>query len=278
MYRGKNKKKTEETAASEGKKEKARKDYFSLKGSFAVVAGADVGVGPEISRILAEAEADLALIGKDAEKIKSLSEEISAHCKADIFPVIQDVLDERGLEIAVNEVLQRSHGGYEILINNLGSGTAKNIADETREEIQHHFNENFFARLEVTKVFARRGMFGNEPGRIVHVLSQFNIKEAQVLRCGSYYMANETFHRASRELAAEWADQDVLVNNLCLGLFNQECDSEDDPYRVRILRETPMARYGKMEDLATAVLFLTSPETCFVTGVDLPVDGGYHLR
>ena len=163
-------------------------------------------------------------------------------------------------------------------MNNMGFAVPNRIQEMPRSTFLYHYDQNMSRRLEVTLSFAERGMFGYEMTRIIHVVSQLGAKEGTAFPACAFYMANDNFRPAAKALAVEWAEENVTVNNLCLGIFNLDGDDEDDLFRETIRWKTPMFCHGNVENLATALLFLASPHSSFVTGIDLPIDGGFHIN
>lgn len=243
---------------------------FGLNGHVALVTGGGAGIGEATCRALTEAGASVAVVDIEGERANRVAREI------DGFPLAVDVADPAAVAGAVDRIVNR-FGRIDILVNNAGLGARAATVDlepeRWRQVMAVSLDGSFHCARE-----AGRHMLTARRGAVVNVASIMGL-------VGNPHYANLAYHSAkgalvnfTRALACEWAPHGVRVNavaptfvrtGLTAALLN------DQIMAGKLLGETPLGRFAEPEEIATAILFLCSDAASMITGVTLPVDGGW---
>jgi NAD(P)-dependent dehydrogenase (short-subunit alcohol dehydrogenase family) len=260
---------------------------FDLSDEVAVVIGATGVLGGAIAEGLAQAGAKIAVLGRDAERGASRVKHIHAQGgKAQFFTA--DAISRDSLRRAHLEI-QQYLGAPSILVNAAGGNDAKVTvtADHPFEEIalddwRANFDLNLVGGVLLPCQEFGPGMAGRGKGSIINIGS---VSAGPPLsRVVAYSAAKAAVINLTQFLAREWATKHVRVNAITPGFFPAEQnrrllfneDGSPTPRAAAILGHTPMARFGKAEELIGAAVFLASSKaSSFVTGTELRVDGGY---
>ncbi len=248
---------------------------FNLKGRVAVVTGASSGLGMQMAKGLAAQGADLAILARRVNKLEEVKLEIEA-MGVKCLPVACDVTSVESVANAALEV-EREYGKVDILINNAGKGATIPLENTTLEDwngdLAVDLNGVFLTTREFGKV-----MIKNNYGRIINIASMYGIVGNTEIPSAAYHAAKGAVVNFTRATAAEWAKYGINCNCICPGYFATELtiDTLNTPDFQAYMKQTvPLARYGKEGELNAAAIFLASDESAYVTGVILPVDGGY---
>jgi NAD(P)-dependent dehydrogenase (short-subunit alcohol dehydrogenase family) len=247
---------------------------FGLSGKLALVIGGSRGIGEATSLALAQAGADIALTSRDlarlnqpADQLRALGRDVSTH--------IADVRSVDSLRAMVDEVV-RQRGGIDICVYNAGTNVHKAALDvsEADWDLVHETNLRgcFFALQAVGRTMIEGGV----RGRIVNIASTFAV--------GGY--PNRVIYAASKHgvigvtkvLAIEWAQHGITVNAIAPTAINTQMNAalfQDDDWRREVLARIPAGRFAEPRDVASAVVYLSSPAAEMVTGSTLLVDGGW---
>ena len=240
---------------------------FSLSGKRGIVTGGSSGLGLAISRLLAQAGAEVIVLSRSG-RVKT------AGAGPDPTGIIHRAVDLSDLAAASATVTEIGAQGLDFLVNNAGITTKKPATDFTADEfraIQTVNVDGVFALCQAAFPFLTQAP---DAGRIVTISSMaahlgFN---GVVPYCAS----KAAVLGLTKGLAVEWAGRNVLVNSVAPGWFPSDMNRQvmDAERHQKILARMPLHRYGEPEELANAVLFLLSPAARYITGIDLPVDGG----
>jgi len=246
---------------------------FSLAGRVAVVIGGTGELCGTMALGLAQAGAEVVLVGRNESKAAVRLAQIEAVGGKAWFHAA-DATRKPDLEELRDAVVARS-GRVDILINGAGVNSPTPILDITEDEFEKIVNANLKSVLFASQVFAET-MIAAEGGSIINIGSAS--ARLGLSKVFTYSATKAAVHNLSKNLAREWAPQGVRVNILVPGFFPAEQNRKVlTPDRVEsIIGRTPMGRFGKAEELIGATLLLASPVAgSFITGLELDVDGGY---
>ncbi|MFK8252874.1 2-dehydro-3-deoxy-D-gluconate 5-dehydrogenase KduD [Ancylobacter terrae] len=248
---------------------------FDLPGRTALVTGARTGLGRAISLALAEAGADI--IGLGSQPMPETAERVEAQ-GGRFHEVVRDLGDASGLDLLV-EGIEAAHGPIDILVNNAGIIRRADVLDFTEADWDAVMDVNLKSLFFLSQAVARRWALRATPGRIINIASLLSFQGG--IRVPSYTAAKHGVVGITRLMANELAPRGITVNAIAPGYMETDNTSalRADPVRTRqILERIPAGRWGVPDDLATAVLFLASPASSYVTGAVIPVDGGWLAR
>jgi len=250
-------------------------DRFALNGRVAVVTGSTRGLGEGFARALGDAGASIAIVGRDAEAGRRVVADLEARGTASTF-IAADITERENVE-AVLEATMARFGRVDILVNNAGTCVHAPALDVTPDEWRQVMNVNLDALWTCSQVFGRQ-FVEQGSGVIVNIGSMSGVIVNRPQWQPAYNASKAAVHQLTRSLAAEWAPFGVRVNALAPGYIKTEMSPVDDPrYRQNWIDDAPMNRYGTVEELAPAVVFLASDASSFVTGSVLVADGGYTV-
>ena len=262
---------------------------FRLDGRVALVTGGYGVLGGTLASGLAAAGARIAVLGRRAERAQQKADELRA-AGADAIAIIGDVLDEAQLTRARDELLDKWQR-IDILINAAGGNVARarndntSIFDVPLDAHDEVLELNLQGTLRSTLVFGA-AMAGQKSGCIVNISSMASTRVLSGVL--GYSIAKGGVENFTRWLAVELArkcGEGVRVNAVAPGFFVSEQNravlvKPDGSYTDRarrVLEHTPMGRFGRPEELVGAVQWLCSDSASFVTGVVIPVDGGFSV-
>ncbi len=248
---------------------------FSLKGRVAVITGASSGLGKQMSHGLADQGADLVILARRFDRLIELKEELEKK-GTKVLAIKCDVTNTEEINNAAKQT-EEEFGKVDILINCAGASRDKGVLDMTDEEW------NFTIETDLTSVFKMTRAFGNimiknNYGRIINIASMYGMVGNIAMDTIAYHSSKGGVINFTRECAAELAKYNITCNAICPGYFETELTEEvlkTKEFQEYMKGTVPMARYGKPGELNAAAIFLASEEASYVTGVILPVDGGY---
>jgi 2-deoxy-D-gluconate 3-dehydrogenase len=246
---------------------------FDLHGKVAVVTGGNGGIGLGCAIGLADAGANIAIWARDAVKGASAVAKIQERgVRAKFFYV--DVTDRGDIDRAVQETVAE-FGGIDILIANAGMNLRKRPEDFSAEEMQRMWATNITSPFEcaqaVYEEMKRRG-----GGKIVTIGSMTSVFGFGI--SPAYSASKGAIVQLTKSLASAWGENNIQVNCILPGWIETEMTVQTrgiPGVNEQIASRTPAGRWGKPEDMVGATVFLSSRASDYVTGVALPVDGGF---
>lgn len=247
---------------------------FDLTGRVAIVTGANTGIGQALAVALAEAGADVALVGRSpadetAEQVRATGRR-AAVINADLSTIapVQDVVDRTIAEL----------GGLDTLVNNAGIIRRADALDFSEEDWDAVIDTNLKSVFFLSQAAARH-MVTKGGGKIINIASLLSFQGG--IRVPSYTASKSGVAGLTRLLANEWAPQGINVNAIAPGYIatnNTAALQADETRNRQILERIPAARWGQPSDLAGAAVFLASRASDYVQGHILAVDGGWLGR
>lgn len=247
-------------------------NLFDLTGRLALVTGSSQGIGLALARGLADAGARVVLNGRDEAKLaKAAATLAEAGITAEIAAF--DVTEAAGAEAAV-AALENRLGPLEILVNNAGM-TRRFPATELPESVWREIMAVNLDGVFFMAQAAGKRMIARGHGKIINIASV----QSDLGRPGTaaYSASKGAVRTLTRTLCAEWAKHGVQVNSLAPGYFATELTKAlvDDPaFTAWLCQRTPAGRWGRVEELVGAAVFLAAPASDFVNGTMVYVDGG----
>jgi 2-dehydro-3-deoxy-D-gluconate 5-dehydrogenase len=248
---------------------------FGLSGKVALVTGARTGLGQAMAVALAEAGAEIVGLGS-----RPMSE--TKHRVMELERPFAEIECDLSTDIDFDALVARAIAKgkkIDILVNNAGTIHRADFLDVAKAEWDKVMNINLRSVFFLTQAVARQMIKLRIPGRIINIASLLSFQGG--IRIAAYTASKHGVAGLTRLLANELAPYGITVNAIAPGYM--ETDNtvalRADPIRSeKILDRIPMGRWGQPSDLATAVLFLASPASSYVTGTIIPVDGGWLAR
>jgi len=249
---------------------------FDLHGKVAAVSGASSGLGVQLATAFARQGADLVLLARRVERLEELAEKLRAEFGVKVLPLRCDVTSTEDIN-AVAAQAEQEYGHVDILLNCAGSSKDKGVLEMADDEW------DFTIATDETSVFKMTRAFGNimkknHYGRIINIASMYGLVGNTEIYTVAYHASKGAVVNFTRAVAAELATDGITCNAICPGYFETELTKavlDTETFQQFAKTHVPMQRYGKPGELDAAAVFLASDESRYVTGVILPVDGGY---
>jgi len=248
-------------------------DRFDLTGRVAVVTGGTRGLGEGFATALTDAGATVMLVGRDGDRGQIVSQALTERGATVAF-MAADVTVPQDVTRMLDATLEQ-FGRVDILVNNAGACVHAPALEVTDEDWRHVMDVNLDAVWHCARVFGRH-FVDQRSGVIVNIGSMSGLIVNRPQWQPAYNASKAAVHHLTRSLAAEWGPYGVRVNALAPGYIKTDMSPVDEPrYRRHWIEDAPLQRYGTVEELAPAILFLASDASSFVTGSVLVADGGY---
>lgn len=245
---------------------------LDLTGRVAVVVGGTSGIGRALAIGLAEAGADVVTTGRREDAIASAAAAIEARGRRTLR-VSSDVLDRGSIERLRDAVLD-AFGRADIVVSAAGITRRVATLEMDEREWQQILDVNLTGTLRVYRAFAP-SMIANGHGRLIGIASLTSY--VGLLEVAAYTASKSGLAGLTRALAVEWAPHGVTVNGIAPGVFETDLNTAllKGPRGQELLMRTPMKRFGRVEELVGAAVFLASDASSFMTGQLIAIDGGF---
>lgn len=252
------------------------KKYFDLKGQVAVVTGASAGLGLQMAKAFANQGANLVLLARRQNLLEENARIISREYGVEVLPIVCDITITEQVQNAVEKTIEK-FGRVDILLNNAGTGAVGPAQDITDEQLKHEIEIDLFGTFICAREFGKK-MIEAGYGRIINIASIYGLVGNMIVGSSPYHAAKGGVVNLTRALAAEWGKYGITVNSICPGFFYTELTTatlDSDFFQDVAKRSIPLGRYGKSGELDTCALFLASPNSTYVNGQNIAIDGGY---
>jgi NAD(P)-dependent dehydrogenase (short-subunit alcohol dehydrogenase family) len=246
---------------------------LDLTSKTAVVIGGTSGIGLALAKGLAAAGANVVPSGRRRELVESVAAEIKKAGRGSLAMPC-DVADRASLQ-AVLDAACAEFGKVDILVNCAGITKRVSVLDMTENDWNAILETNLTGTLRACQIFGRH-MIERKYGRIINIASLTSY--LGMFEVAAYGASKAGVASLTKSLAVEWARHRVCVNALLPGLFRTDLNAaflDGTPRGEEFLLRTPAARFGDLEELVGAAIFLASDSASFVTGHLLAVDGGF---
>lgn len=247
-------------------------ELFSLKGRRALITGSSQGIGFALARGLAEAGAEVVLNGRDTAKLTTAAEALRKEGHT-VHELPFDATDHDGVGKAVS-AFETEVGAIDILVNNAGMQYRTPLEDYPAEMFEKLLQTNVASVFHVGQACARH-MIGRGRGKIINIASV----QTALARPGiaPYTTTKGAVGNLTKGMATDWARHGLQCNAIAPGYFDTPLNKalvEDPEFSAWLEKRTPAGRWGNVEELVGACVFLSSDASSFVNGHTLYVDGG----
>jgi gluconate 5-dehydrogenase len=245
---------------------------FDLSGKRALITGSSQGIGFALARGLAQAGADVVMNGRDEAKLATAAKVLRDEGFR-INELAFDVTDHRAVRDAVDG-FEADHGAFDILVNNAGMQHRGPLEDFPADAFERLLQTNVASVFHVGQAVARH-MIARGAGKIVNVASV----QSALARPGiaPYTATKGAVSNLTKGMATDWARHGLQCNAIAPGYFLTPLNkalSDDPAFTDWLVKRTPAGRWGNVQELVGAVIFLSSAASSFVNGTTLYIDGG----
>lgn len=247
---------------------------FSLTGKKALVTGASKGIGASIAVALAEAGANLVLVGRSEDSLSTTRAAVESLGRT-TETLIADVESRAQISEAFKNIEQLN---VEILVNNAGSISRSPAIETSLDDWDRIIDTNLNSVFQISQLCAK-SMLAKGHGRIINIASLLSFQGG--INVPAYTASKHAVAGVTKALANEWGAKGVTVNAIAPGYIstdNTQALRNDPDRNTSILARIPIGRWGTPEDLAAVAVFLASPAASYINGEIITVDGGWMGR
>ncbi len=241
-----------------------------LSNKTAVITGGGSGIGQACARVFHQEGANVVLFGRRKHKLEETAQELGSR----VLVVEGDITRSDDLDRLVQET-RSTFQRIDILVNNAGLFKSAPLHEITDEHYDEMMNVNIKAVFQLTRRVLPV-MMEQKSGNIIHISSILGI--IAVPQVAAYNVSKGALNQLNRSIAVEYGGHGIRSNSICPGLIETDMTADlmkDEALMREWSKDYPIGRFGKPVDVASACLFLASDESSFVTGIVLPVDGGF---
>jgi NAD(P)-dependent dehydrogenase (short-subunit alcohol dehydrogenase family) len=249
---------------------------FSLEGRRALVTGATKGIGYETCRVLADAGADIAAVGRDETGLEDIKREVEAMGRRCVA-IAADLATVEGPKEAARKALE-AFGTIDILVNNAGVTTLKSIIDTPVDDWDWVNNVNLRAPYLLAQALVPN-MIKQRMGKVINISSQSGVVALD--DHGAYGASKGGLNMLTRVMTVEWAKHNIQSNSVCptviltpMGEMVWGDPAKGDPMKAKI----PAGRFGRTTEVADLILFLASSASDMICGQTILIDGGFTAQ
>ncbi|NGM70374.1 glucose 1-dehydrogenase [Natronolimnobius sp. AArcel1] len=251
-------------------------EQFNLDGDTAIVTGGNRGIGKAMATGLSEMGANVVIANRDGEAGQQAADEIASTTDQETRAVPTDVTDEDSVVALVDETVD-AFDSVDVLINNAGVAFHKAAEEKSLEEWQTTIDINLTGAFCCAK-YAGLEMIDSGGGSIINVSSMSAFIANYPQKHADYQASKAGLEGLKTQLASEWAEYGIRVNNINPGYVNTGILSDDPEERQTWKDEMLQTEFAKPEDIAPLAVYLASDASSYVTGESVTIDGGYTVR
>ena len=244
---------------------------FDLEGKKALITGASGGIGKEIAKVLIEHNAEVCISGRNHEELNALKKSLGKKCH-----VVTCDLSKKDEIIELIKKADEFMGYIDILVNNAGITKDNIFLRMSENEWEDVLNVNLNSTFNILKLITK-GMVKRKYGRIINISSVVGVTggAGQV----NYSASKAGLIGLTKSLSQEVATRNITVNCIAPGFIETPMTEKlDDKRKDTILNSIPMNRIGRPEDLSSAIIFLASQESSYITGQTIHINGGLYMN
>ena len=244
---------------------------FDLEGKKALITGASGGIGKEIAKVLIEHNAEVCVSGRNYEELNALKKSLGKKCH-----LVTCDLSKKDEIIELVKKADEFMGYIDILVNNAGITKDNIFLRMSENEWEDVLNVNLNSTFNILKLITK-GMVKRKYGRIINISSVVGVTggAGQV----NYSASKAGLIGLTKSLSQEIATRNITVNCIAPGFIETPMTEKlDDKRKDAILNSIPMNRIGNPKDLSSAIIFLASQESSYITGQTLHINGGLYMN
>ena len=250
---------------------------ISVKNKIAIITGATKGIGRGIANAFAASGATVVVVSRHLSDCEQTAFELQEKYGTNALGIAADITKQEDINCLVQSVID-AYGHIDVLINNAGSAITKCAEDVTEQDWDYVINLDLKAVFFCSQAVGKR-MIEQKCGKIINISSALGIiAEKQIL---PYLAAKAGVLHMTKGLALEWAQHNIHVNSICPGYVITDINREllsNEKVSEKLLKKFPLRRFGEVEEIADAAVFLASDASSYMTGQQIVIDGGWTIQ
>ena len=249
---------------------------FDYTNRVVVITGASSGLGSQMAKGFATQHANLVLLARREDRLVALANELKKQYGVKVLTLKCDVTSTQNVNACAKKT-EEEFGKVDVLVNCAGASKNNGVLNMSDEEWDWTMDIDLKSVFLVTRAFANI-MEKHNYGRIINIASMYGLVGNTAMDTVAYHTSKGGVVNFTRAVAAELAKYGITCNAICPGYFETELTHDTlvtESFTAYMKATVPLGRYGHEGELNSAALFLGAEESSYVTGVILPVDGGY---